>query len=319
MIATYKNILIVTVFILGTLHHTDIHAQQYQLLPDSNASWLVQERSSEYTLHHYWFLSDFYDDTTINSKEYTKVFEKPGWTNDFLYSGAFRNDSSGKTYFIPYGDLLEVLLQDFTKQKGDTVYNVAVHLHDYIGAYDFVVDSVMYLLCGPYNLRCIELHNIEMIPSIYGTSLHWMEKIGNISGGIFNQPEIGLNVFSLLCQSASDTIFYNAYCGGFPQSLVYYPGKCDDLLAINKPIADEPFLVYPNPFQSQLNIRTEHNFDNLRIDVYNLMGRLLITEMIHNITNPYIIKTFSNFKPGNYFLIISNKHNQLWKQIITKM
>jgi hypothetical protein len=319
MTAIHKSGLIIALLFLEILHHKDIHAQQYQLLPDSNASWFVQERSSEYTLHHYWFLSDFHDDTTINNKEYTKVFEKPGWTNDLLYTGAFRNDSSGKTYFIPYGDMLEVLLQDFTKQKGDTVYNVAVHLHDYIGAYDFVVDSVMYLPCGPYNLRWIELHNIEMIPSICGTSLHWMEKIGNISGGIFNQPEIGLNVFSLICQSASDTIFYNAYSGGFPQSLIYYPGNCDYLLNTDKLISDDSITIYPNPFESAIHIRSEYDFIDVSINIYDLMGRLLISERMYDFSSPYTTKVISNLKSGNYFILISTKHKQLWKQIITKM
>lgn len=29
-------------------------AQQYQLFPDSNATWLVPEQSSKYTLYHNW-------------------------------------------------------------------------------------------------------------------------------------------------------------------------------------------------------------------------------------------------------------------------
>jgi hypothetical protein len=319
MKTNYINILLVVVAICGIIPLTTTFAQAYQPLPDSNASWLVQESSSEYTVYHSWFLSDLQNDTVINGIVYTKIFEKLFSGNDVYYSGAFRNDANGKTFYIPTGEQQEVLLQDFTVQQGDTVFDVAVHLLDYLGSFDFIVDSVKYFPCGPYSLKSVALHSIEMIPLIYGTSLHWIEKIGNISGGIFNQPEMGLNVFSLVCQSASDTIFYNENGGYFPQPLVYYPGNCDEFLAVDKPISNEPFSIYPNPFQSQLFIRSEHNYDNLRIDVYDFMGRLLITVMANDFSSPHSTKTFSNLKPGNYFLLITTNHKQPWKQIITKM
>lgn len=318
MKANCKNTLFITIT-LSAIWFNNIRAQQFHTLPDSNASWLVQERSSEYTIYHSWFLSDFQNDTVINGIEYTKIFEKLYEGNDTSYSGAFRNDVNGKIYYVPKSEQQEVLLQDFSKQQGDTVFNVAVHSNGYIGTYDFIVDSVSYYPCGPYNLKSVALHSIEMIPSIYGTTLHWVEKIGNISGGIFNQPEMGLNIFSLICQNTFDTIFYNANVGYFPQSLGYYPGNCDEFLAIDKPQSDEPFSIYPNPFTNQLYIRSEQALKNLRIEVYDLMGRLLTTEIVPNFSNPYITKTLSNLKSGNYFLMITTKHKQPWKQIITKM
>ncbi len=319
MKANYIKSLRITFTLLSVLWIASSKAQQYQPLPDSNASWLVQERCSEYTVYHNWFLSHLYNDTTINNIVYTKIFEKLFGGNEAYYSGAFRNDVNGKIFYVPEGEQQEVLLQDFSKQQGDTVFNVAVHSNGYIGVYDFVVDSVKYYPCGPYNLKTVAIHSIEMIPSIYGTSLHWVEKIGSISGGIFNQPEMGLNIFSLICQSISDTIFYNANGGYFPQSLVYYLGNCDEFLAIDKPQSYKPFSIYPNPFADQLYIRSEQALKNLRIQVYDLMGRLLTTEIVPDFSSPYITKTLPNLNPGNYFLIISNKNNQLWKQIITKM
>jgi len=318
MKTNYKNTLLITIT-LSVFWLNSIRAQQYQPLPDSNAAWLVQEWCSEYTVYHFWYLSDFQNDTIINSNVYTKLFYSLYGANSMEFTGAFRSLTNGKTYFVPAGDQQEVLLQDLTTQKGDTVHNVAVHNLQYLGAFDFIVDTVNYFPCGPYSLKTITLHSIETIPSIYGTSLHWVEKIGSISGGILNQPEMGLNTFKLICQSTIDTTFYNVNAGYFPQSLVYYPGNCDEFLSIDKPKANDPFLVYPNPFNSQLNIRSENNYQDILIEIYDLIGSLLVTEKIHNFSNPYLIRTLPNLKPGIYFLIISNKNKQLWKQIITKM
>jgi hypothetical protein len=294
-------------------------AQQYQLFPDSNATWLVQEHSSEYTLYHNWFLSEQANDTVISGKKYTKVFEKPYGTDYVSYSGAFRNDHSGKSYFIsPFGQE-EFILQDFTKKAGDTVFDVAVHYYDFLGAYDFLVDSVVFYPCGPYTLKFIALHSIEFIPLMYGTYLNWIEKIGSTSGGIFNQPAMGLNVYNLKCYNSTDTIFYKSNILWLPESLVYYHGNCNEFLAVDKPIRDELFSIYPNPFADQLYIRSNQNIENLRLDVYDLMGRLMHCEMVPNYLNTYTTRTFSNLKPGNYFLLITTKHKQPWKQIITKM
>lgn len=318
MKANYKNAILITIT-LSAFWLNGIRAQQYQPLPDSNASWLVWEGSSEYTIYHNWFLSDFQNDTTINGSIYTKLFYTVYGLNSMEYSGAFRSESNGKGYYVPNGEQQEVLLQDFTKQQGDTVYNVAVHALSYLGSFDFIVDSVNYFPCGPFILKSIALHSIEMIPLIFETSLHWVEKIGSFSGGILNQPEMGLNVYNLICQSTSDTIFVNGHSGYLSKSLVYYLGNCDEFLAVDKPITDNPFSVYPNPFHSQLFISSENNYDNIKIDIYDLVGRLLATLIAPSFSTPYTSNTFSNLKPGNYFLLITTKQKKSWKQIITKM
>ncbi len=83
-------------------------AQLYQLLPDSNASWIVKDVSSEYTLYHHWFLSETPNDTVINNIDYCKVFYIFNtWIYDTIYTGAFRNDTSGRTFFIYSGDTTE--------------------------------------------------------------------------------------------------------------------------------------------------------------------------------------------------------------------
>ena len=299
------------------------NAQTYQLLPDSNASWLVKDRCSEYTLYYRYFLSETLDDTLINSRTYTKIFSENNGTY-ILYEGAFRNDVSGITYFLPPVDTLpeESILQDFTKAAGDTVYNVAVHNGMYLGSFDFVIDSVRYYPCGPYTLKSVSLHNIEEIPHIGNYMLlHWIEKIGSTWGGVFNQANHTLNNFTLICHNASDTIFYTAPILGnspSPEYLVYRSGSCEFYLPTEELVEAGEFSVYPNPFSETLTISGTNQYNNILLQVYDIMGMVVLAENIPEFSDRYKINFPSSLPKGTYFVIIETKNKRLCKQVIIK-
>jgi len=299
-------------------------AQTYQLLPDSNASWLVQDRSSEYTHYTRYFLSETPDDTLINGQTYTKIFSQFVDNPYILYEGAFRNDASGKTYFLPPSDTFqeESILQDFTKATGDTVFNIAVNYDGYIGNYDFVVDSVNYYPCGPYTLKSVSLHTIEEIPLIGNFMLiNWLEKIGNVYGGVFNSPHGGLNAYTLVCHNASDTLLYTAsvfvhnLC---PECLVYRQGSCEFYLPTKELVEAGEFSVYPNPFSETFTISGTNQYNNIVLQVCDIMGRVILAENIpvfldrHQINFPY------SQPKGTYIVTINHKNKRLWKQVISK-
>jgi len=298
-------------------------AQTYQLLPDSNASWLVQDRNSEYTLYHRYFLSETLNDTLINERTYTKIFSETNGTN-IQYEGAFRNDVSGKTYFLPIDDTLqqEFILQDFTKEAGDTVFNVAIHYGVYRGSYDFVVDSVRYYPCGPYTLKSVSLHTLEEIPSIGNFMLiTWLEKIGNVYGGIFNSPHGGLNMYRLICHNASDTILYSTPIFDFlpfEDYMVYRQGSCEYYLLAKELVKTSDFTIYPNPFTQTVTISTANYYRNIELQVYDIMGRIVFAGNIPVFSNNYTVSFPSSLPNGTYVLVINNKSKRLWKQIITK-
>lgn len=298
-------------------------AQTYQLLPDSNASWLVQDRSSEYTHYFRYFLSDTPDDTLINGQTYTKIYSQSVSPYSH-YEGAFRNDSSGKTYFLPPSDTLqqEFILQDFTKVAGDTVFNIAVHYGGYIGNYDFIVDSVKYYPCGPYTLKSVSLHTIEEIPYLGNFMLiNWLEKIGNVFGGVFNSPHGGLNSYKLVCNNASDTIFYTAPVLGYspsPEHIVYRRGSCEFYLPTEEYVESGEFSVYPNPFSETLTISSTNQYNNIQLQVYDIMGMVVLAENIPVFSDRHKINFPSSMPNGTYLVIINAKNKRLWKQVIIK-
>lgn len=302
-------------------------AQTYQLLPDSNASWLVQDRSSEYTHYFRYFLSDTPDDTLINGQTYTKIYSAFIDNPYIHYEGAFRNDASGKIFFMPNGETPqfpqeERILQDFTKAAGDTVFDVAVHNGGYMSSYDFIVDSVRYYPCGPYTLKSVSLHTIEEIPQIGNFMLiNWLEKIGNVFGGVFNSPHGGLNSYKLVCHNASDTIFYTAPVLGYspsPEYMVYRRGSCEFYLPTEELVESGEFSVYPNPFSETLTISSTNQYNNIQLQVYDIMGMVVLAENIPVFSDRHKINFPSSMPNGTYLVIINAKNKRLWKQVIIK-
>ena len=148
------------------------------------------------TFYIEYFLKQFHDDTLINQKRYTKIFSR--FEDETIYAGAFRNDTSGKVYFVPPVEdyVEEHLWYDFSLNVGDTAFDVALNdmWPGIEGLYDLYVDSVTYINVGPYYLKCILLIPIEPDPLHYnGNYLVWIEKIGSLIGGIYNMYLCGLN------------------------------------------------------------------------------------------------------------------------------
>jgi hypothetical protein len=317
-----KSVIIALLFLAANC----TSAQTYQLLPDSNASWLVQDRSSEYTHYFRYFLSETTDDTLINGQTYTKIYSESVSPYSH-YEGAFRNDTSGKIFFMPNGETPqfpqeERILQDFTKAAGDTVFDVAVHNGGYMSSYDFIVDSVRYYPCGPYTLKSVSLHTIEEIPQIGNFMLiNWLEKIGNVFGGVFNSPHGGLNSYKLVCNNASDTIFYTAPVLGYspsPEYMVYRRGSCEFYLPTEELVEAREFSVYPNPCSDYFSISTTNYYSDIDLSIFDIMGRLVLTKNISVLTNEHKIDFPSLSPKGSYMIVLKNRNKVLWKQVISK-
>jgi len=136
-------------------------SQQYQPLPDSNASWIIEQDDGFGGLWYNKFsLSPFLDDTVINSKNYIKVYFRFD-IGDSEYFGAFRNAENGKAYFIKRFSNNEYLLRDFSKNTGDTIYNVDYELDLEIQLIlDFIVDSTDVTNSGPYTYKIMYLSTV---------------------------------------------------------------------------------------------------------------------------------------------------------------
>jgi hypothetical protein len=284
--------------------------QSYISLPDSNATWITIEESSLGKYYHEYGLNLTKDDTIINSISYIKVFKKG--TIDFQeYVGAFREDTTGSTFFIYLNDTSEYLLFDFSKNTGDTLNNIAFsYYNELIGIYNLKVDSVLLSPSGSLNLKCMYLSFIEPFPPNYnGNSVVWVERIGSLNGGIFNDYLCGLSMHTLRCMSANDTIFYfqsSNDCSFSEQiTLSYDPGTCS--LPVSVPdigIKNNRIQVSPNPFFNNLNLRNLPN-NQINISIFNFLGEMIYHEELDSIMSNHLI--YMDCKPGVYLIIIASK------------
>lgn len=78
--------------------------------------------------------------------------------------------------------------------------------------------------------------------------------------------------------------------------------------------------AYPNPFNNEITVILE-NFDNIpaQIEVFDILGKLIITEKIESTRNEYITTyDFNNLAPATYNMRVSTSEFVIMKQIIKK-
>jgi len=311
-------------FILCNFVYSITLAQQYQPIPDSNASWIIQQDDGWGGFYINKFsLSPNWNDTVINSIHYTKLFFRFD-TGPIIYHGAFRNSTNGKSYYMPANSDQEYLLRDFTKNTGDTIKNI-IYSEGLVETWilDFMVDSIEYKNSGPYNYKIMYLSTVveDTIPNVDPfESLVWMEKIGSFGGGILNSYRGQLSIQRLCCMQYNDTIYYNTiYWWFFPEDITYEFGECNDPVGLEDINTVEIGMrIAPNPVSCSTSVYFEidqlNNFNNYLM-IFDLYGKEISSFEFHNsffnIKSPasngvYIVKIFTK---NNYYickLIVTN-------------
>jgi len=281
----------ILIFLLG-VYFNSASAQNYFALPDSNATWIMQCDDGfsgwvfpEYTLPFHK------RDTVINSITYTKF---PG-------IGAFRNNGAGITYLVPEDSLNEYILEDLSKNLGDTVYNVIYGSPPFLQIYNFVVDSVNNIPVGPYSLKRMCLHSPQLNCNQF--RLIWIEKIGCANGGFLNQIECGFGSCFLNCMSSNDTSFWQAQSMQIPQTIHYYLSQiCSSPAGLKMLYPSlEQMNVLPNPTKDYSIIRLYNRSDKiLSIEIFNMQGKII--EKLPGEKNYELEISSDNLQQGLYFL-----------------
>jgi len=306
-------------------------SQNFYTLPDSNAMWVIEigHPFPVPTDYNRYFISKNKNDTTINSKKYIKVFNDAIMNGQYFspsYYGAYRSLSTGQTYFVMKDSINEYLLFDFSKLPGDTIRNVLVS-SPISGILDCVVDSVMNVPLGPYQLKTLYVHTIPSATMPGSLPLIWVEKIGCLGGGLENIvcfiPFPPLN-----CMSVNDTIYY--YGNGQPDcyfsssyfnsSMVQYffpysysNGGC--FMPLNVPeIKGHKVYIYPNPFTNQLFIENLSE-DAFHIKIIDVLGQIIYSTFFQNSKSNVLL--LEHIPAGIYFLNIQNNSGEtIIKKII---
>ena len=86
------------------------------------------------------------------------------------------------------------------------------------------------------------------------------------------------------------------------------------------PLLDEPILnvnIYPNPFNSELNIFIPNKIEKITIKIYNVLQQLVYVKEINDITETGLIRIYSinNLPYGIYIVSISNGVTSIQKRV----
>jgi hypothetical protein len=78
------------------------------------------------------------------------------------------------------------------------------------------------------------------------------------------------------------------------------------------------FSVYPNPFSETFTISCANQYNNIEMQVNDIMGRVVLSENIPVFSDQHKINFPSSLPKGTYIVIINAKNKRLWKQVIIK-
>ncbi len=281
--------------LLGTLV---LRAQEYYAFPDSNAIWSeVFTRLQPFEVNTYQY--GISGDTLINSIWYKKIYLLNDTTyplNTGEFCGALREDSDRRIFVIecscayPGAGDEEVILYDFSKTVGDTVF---------VGN-EGIGPLAIYLI--------IEYIDSILIKNNYRKTFHffnypdfWIEGIGStrsLFSPIMFQPT-GYQNWELICFNQDNEVMY----------LNPDFNSCFPLLTgiEKKESKSRRVNIYPHPVSgiSVMDLSDiESPYDCL--EIYSSMGQIIDRICIKG--KDYISINNSDFKEGMFLYIISGEN-----------
>lgn len=287
---------------LFVIFQNTLKSQEYIPFPDSNAIWsevFTWLQPFEIITYQYGILGD----TTINSIAYHKVYR----LNDTVYPlvpgqycGAIREDNSKHIYVIgcnctyPGSGEGEVLLYDFSKSVGDTVF---------VGIYG--LEPGGYLIIDSIDSILIENNYRKTFHFTISDYFYWIEGIGSTRGlfsPITDQPT-GYQTWELICFNQDNTILYlnPKFNSCFPY-----------LNSVDSPEQGlRSVRIFPHPVTDISVIEfNNQNFNFQSFELFNMVGQKMEELNIEG-KNHMTIRA-DDFKPGLYFYRLSG-HNMIYE------
>lgn len=90
-------------------------------------------------------------------------------------------------------------------------------------------------------------------------------------------------------------------------------GKIDDVKIVEKnPLStssynSNSFQLYPNPTKNIINLKSNHSFTDIKVNIYNTLGKKLITEKFNSLDSNKISIDISNLSKGVYIVEITHE------------
>lgn len=299
-----KNlILILSIFLT---HNLVVKSQRYFPFPTENVYWNVylelsiHENPLDSTLLRY----TIHGDTLINQIVYRKLcIESGDIANPKIKTVGGLREHNKKIYFTGYDYLgsyhnKELLLYDFSKQIGDTIY------HDNHGNNYSIIENIDSVeLDGEYRKRfkVNSRHNYSFKDQEY-----WIEGIGSIKNGLLGHitdiPTCCYHFWEHVCFKENGRIKYlnPSFSDCFPAKL---------LSSINDNFEFSKINIYPNPFSNKLHIDNIPDNKNLSIQIIDSMGRLVLKKELRTESNSVQMPVIK----GIYIVLIMDDNGQIIK------
>jgi|AntAceMinimDraft_15_1070371.scaffolds.fasta_scaffold15565_2 hypothetical protein len=276
----------------------NLQAQEYVPFPDSNTIWSEVFTSQQpYEIETYQY--GISGDTVINANQYQKLY----LLNDTVYPlitgqycGAIREDSTKIIFVIdcncayPGSGQDEVILYDFSKSIGDTVF---------VG-----IDGL-----GPSGYLVIDYVDSMLIDNSYRKTFHflgyesyWIEGLGSTRGlfsPIMTQPT-GYQKWELICFNQDNEVKY--LNPGFNTCFPILTGMNSEELESND------IKIFPHPVTniSVIEFMNNTSFMYQYIDFYNIFGQKVNHINIKDRKQIFIKKI--DYRSGLYVYRISGQN-----------
>ncbi len=283
----------------------------YHPFPEDSATWVTD---IYYNTCFGYCGTDFYEmkgDTIINSQSYNKIYGRGGEfyyivapPNTIVgaafgacsYIGAIRQDSiNKKVYFIDSTMTTDTLFYDFNLAVGDTIqswYNKFYMQWPLIVA---GIDSIS--INGNYHKMFYFQNGLNTQNLIEGVG--W-------TGELFGISQSALA--SMLACFNGNIIIQEAFVSECSVSL-----DCSISLAINEPVENDYFSLFPNPFSDKINL-TINNNESSEIILYDIASKNVLQQKF---TNSVSLNTVQLAK-GIYIYEVKNKNGVIQKGKVVK-
>jgi len=270
------------------------HRDDYHPLVQEGNKWNVLDAESYYNpqipIPCYKYKTQsfmFMGDTTINDKEYIKLYtslkKEPVFPQDWSLKGFMREDEKKVWYKDKNPNFDEKLYYDFSLEIGDTVPNP---WGDYFSV--VVVE----------NISNEKLYNGEERKFFWLSSFHfvsnskeyWIEGIGSMVGLIYP-------LFGEICGG-----FYEMLCFSEQNELLFFNTNYNTCYKGSVGIQDyeNMIYIYPNPVKELIHIDNTNNLNIIGGSLINIQGQII--KQFESNTNHLDVSDISS---GIYFIKFS--------------
>lgn len=286
--------------------------------PISNAIWNVQINFGD-------VLYAAGGDTLINDTTYSKLLIIQDTIIDERISdtylfGFIRNEGE-KVLLKPinvYGDVKEIVLYDFSKTIGDTIWhNASTSGEDNYTVFCADNESEKYISIITNKYIEDGLEKYDVLTGLYNNNGFyenmdtWIRGVGSLRGLLQHLW------YPPMCDSFYDN---NLMCLKYNDTVKYFNdprcSKCFcryDTSEIPNENADESITVYPNPACNSIAIDIEKEYTDLTVEIIDEMGRVIYSRT--DLDNPI---SLDNFVTGIYFVRLQVDGGVTTKKIVVE-